>query len=188
MPDARYRTLEFELGIKDYAEYSVFVETRSRFREGARRWLILFSIGPAAVAIDLAFGVHPRLYEDAGGIVGLITLAVVIGGALVALSWLTRPAITRRTARRRFRDGTFDAYKKPQMVEISPQGVRFAGAAGESLTPWPSVVDIAAEGDVIYFFVTSLTAYIVPRRAFSNADDFDQFLRTARQYRASAPD
>jgi hypothetical protein len=184
LPDLR--TVEFALDVKDYAEYSVFVETRSRFRVRAVRRLVLFSVGPAAVAIDLAFGIHPKLYQQAGGMVGLIVVALFIGGALVLLSWLTRPTMTRFAARRRFRDGTFGAYTKPQKVEISAEGIRFTGAAGESLTPWSAVVDIAAEPNAIYFLVTSLSAYIVPRRAFSTVADFNGFLRSARQYRASA--
>ncbi len=99
---------------------------------------------------------------------------------------MTHPAMTRLAARRRFRDGTFDAYTRPQTVEVSADGVRFTGAAGESLTPWSSIVDIAVDRNTIYFFVTSLTAYIVPRSAFASADEFDEFLRNARELQASA--
>jgi hypothetical protein len=51
-----------------------------------------------------------------------------------------------------------------------------------------SVADIAADRNTIYFFVTSLTAYIVPRRAFATPDEFDEFLRKAREFHAPALD
>jgi YcxB-like protein len=185
LADVRHRTLEFALGVEDYAEFAVYGATHSRFRQRTARWLVLFSVGPVAVTVDLALGIHSRLYEDAGGIPGLIALSLFIGGALVALSWLTLPVTTRLAARRRFRDGTFDAYTKPQTVEISAEGIRSTGGAGDSLTPWTSIVDIAAGRNTIYFYVTSLSAFIVPRRAFADEDAYGEFLRFSREFRAS---
>jgi YcxB-like protein len=180
---SKLTTLEFNLSIDDYAEFSVYYTLHSRFGRKLGGWLLVSSIGPVAVLLSLALGIYPHLYEQAGGVLGLIFLAIVLSGMAVTLSWITRPFLTRFIARRRFRDGTFDAYAKPQTVEICAAGVKFSGSAGESLIPWPSIVEIGTTRQAIYFFVNSLNAYIVPRRAFSNEANYDEFVRCALGFR-----
>jgi hypothetical protein len=118
---------------------------------------------------------------DAGGVTGLFMLAMCIGALLVALSVFTDPVMLRLAARRRFRDGSFAAFTMPQTIEISTAGVRVAGGAGEGLTPWSSIVALASSEDAAYVFLNSLSAYIVPRRAFADATAFDAFLSRARE-------
>jgi YcxB-like protein len=180
MTDAPLATYEFALDADDYVAFAMFAATRSRFRRRVGRLMALFAIGPLAVALDLALGIHPDLYEEAGGIPGLIVLALAIGGFLIAFGWLTDPVRIRFEARRRFRDGSFAAFTKPQMIEISAEGMRFSGGASQGLTPWSAVVAIEEGTKAAYFFVNSLSAHIVPRRAFADVASFKHFLAHAR--------
>jgi hypothetical protein len=61
-------------------------------------------------------------------------------------------------------------------------GVKFSASAGGSLTPWPSIVEIGTTRQAIYFFVNSLNAYIVPRRAFSTETNYNEFVRCALEF------
>lgn len=185
MPGPPLHTREFALGVDDYVAFAGFAATRSRFRRRAGRRIALFAAGPLAVGLDLAVGFHPGLYDAAGGLPGLVALALAIGALLVALAALTDPLMIRLAARRRFRDGTFAAFTRPQTIDISTAGVRVAGGASEGLTPWTSIVDVAAGPDTVYLFVNSLSAYIVPRRAFADAAGFDTFLARARELYAA---
>jgi YcxB-like protein len=180
--DTLHSTLEFALSTNDYVELSVYHAMHPRFGRKIGGWLLISSIGPVAVVLCLTFGIYPHLYGDAGGVPGLILLAIVLSGISVTLSRLTRPFLTRLIARRRFRGGTFEADGKPQTVEISAAGVRFSGSAGESLTPWPSIVEIGVTRQAVYFFVNSLNAYIVPLHAFADAASYDGFARQAVEF------
>jgi hypothetical protein len=91
MTAAPLASYEFALDADDYVAFAMFAETRSRFRRRVGRQTVLFAIGPLAVALDLAIGVHPDLHQEAGGVPGLTLLALVIGGSLVALAWPTDP-------------------------------------------------------------------------------------------------
>ena len=174
-------TREFALGIDDYAAFALFAATRSRFRRRAARRIALFAVGPLAVALDLVSGFHPDLYHEAGGISGLVALALAIGVFLVALSWVTDPVVIRVAARRRFRDGSFEAFIKPQVIEISAAGMRFTGGASEGLTPWSTIVAIEESARAAYFFVNSLSAHIVPGRAFADSASFDRFVARSHE-------
>jgi hypothetical protein len=182
------RTGEFALTVTDYVSFTLFTANRSQFRRRTGRWLALFAVGPLAVAIDLAIGIHPELYLDAGGVTGLVILALCIGALLVALSVFTDPIMLRLAARRRFRDGSFAAFIMPQTIDISTAGVRFAGLAGEGLTPWSSIVAVASNEGAVYLFLNSLSAYIVKRRAFADSTAFDGFLSRARELHGAERD
>jgi hypothetical protein len=175
----------FTLSANDYADFAVFAWTQSRFHRGrylATR-LFMFSAGPVAIALDLATGVHPNLYADAGGIPGLVTLAIISGGVIGGLAWIVQPAIIRRSARRRFQDGSFAAYMKPQTVALSANGLHVKGGTGDSTISWAAVSEIASASDAIYFFISSMQAIIVPHRAFSDAQAQQNFVTTALSLR-----
>jgi hypothetical protein len=69
---SKLTTLEFNLSIDDYAEFSVYYTLHSRFGRKLGGWLLVSSIGPVAVLLSLALGIYPHLYEQAGGVLGLI--------------------------------------------------------------------------------------------------------------------
>jgi hypothetical protein len=71
------------------------------------------------------------------------------------------------------------------MIEISADGMRFTGGASQGLTPWSAIVAIEEGTKAAYFFVNSLSAHIVPRRACADVASFDHFL--APRARASRP-
>ena len=167
-------TNEFLLTPDDYADFAVFTWTRSRFHR--RRYLVtrlfMFSAGPVAVALDLAIGFHPNLYAEAGGVSGLIGVAILSGVLIGGLAWLVQPAILRRSARRRFGDGSFAAYMKPQIIAVAESGLHVHGGAGDSTIAWDAVLEIVSLPNAVYVFLSSTQAIIVPRRAF--ADDLAQ--------------
>jgi hypothetical protein len=179
------KTQEFALSASDYAEFALFTWTRSRFHR--RRFLatrlFMFSAGPVAVALDLATGFHPSLYADAGGVPGLIALAIISGGLIGGLAWSVQPALIRWSARRRFHDGSFAGYMKPQTVALSETGLHVQGGTGDSLITWDAVSEVASAGHAIYFFVSSMQAIIVPRRAFTDDRAEQNFVETALSFR-----
>jgi hypothetical protein len=181
----KLETNEFALSASDYGEFAVFAWTRSRFhRRGyLTTRLFMFSAGPVAVAADLAIGFHPNLYADAGGIPGLIGLAIISGGLIGGLAWLIQPAIMRWSARRRFHDGSFAAYTKPQTVALSEAGLHVQGGAGDSLITWDAVSEIASAAHAVYFFISSMQAVIIPHRAFADHRAEQNFLAAALSLR-----
>jgi hypothetical protein len=62
---SKLTTLEFNLSIDDYAEFSVYYTLHSRFGRKLGGWLLVSSIGPVAVLLSLALGIYPHLYAQA---------------------------------------------------------------------------------------------------------------------------
>jgi hypothetical protein len=67
-------------------------------------------------------------------------------------------------------------------LKISPEGISQSSADSAGITMWTAVEKIAVRKDHAFFYLTTLTAYILPRRAFAHDHDFTDFVETAQQY------
>ncbi|MCL4787363.1 MAG: YcxB family protein [Verrucomicrobia bacterium] len=57
---------------------------------------------------------------------------------------------------------------------------------GQTSTAWQAVERVANTGDHAFVYTSAMAAIIVPRRAFSSAAEFDQFVRAASDYNVKA--
>ena len=91
---------------------------------------------------------YPHLYGDAGG----------VPGANLQLS-SQRKSVTLSRRKRRLDAPSRDAALGAGLSKLmrsrrrsnSAAGVRFSGSAGESRTPWPSIVEIGVHGSRLFF-------------------------------------
>jgi hypothetical protein len=142
------------------------------------RWVVLGSFAVYAVSTLLARGSAGEPF------ISFDDLTMVIGVFII----LVLPYIPRILARRQFRSAEFAKIREPRRVEISAAGLRYTGGTGESLTLWPSILDIAVTPEAAYLFVLKNSAHIVPRHAFTDEASFDRFVDVARAYwRPAAP-
>jgi hypothetical protein len=79
-------------------------------------------------------------------------------------------------------DGLFGHHR----VEISPEHVTEFNPHGQTSSTWRAVEQVAATEDHAYIYINAMAALIVPRRAFASPAEFDEFVRTARNYHAAA--
>jgi len=73
-----------------------------------------------------------------------------------------------------------------QQLSISPEQLALKTSAFSTQTQWRLVHDIVVGSDHAFFYVTSPTAFVLPKRAFIDRQAFADFVERARGYRAAA--
>ena len=158
------------------------------------------------IALPIALLVLAFMFGTLGGIVVfciLLPLIVtaytptkgvgwgVIAGASVVVFvplflFVFQPWIVSRSVRRRLKERGNARILEPQMVEITPEGIRRSSDSSESFNLWKAVVRIANTDAHAFIYLTSTAAFVIPSRAFVDEASFLSFLDTARRYREEA--
>jgi hypothetical protein len=71
-------------------------------------------------------------------------------------------------------------------MKVSPEGLHLSSSSGESITRWHAVAWVIEHGAHAFFYLTEKQALIVPRRAFADERQFEDFVDTARGYHEAA--
>jgi hypothetical protein len=69
-------------------------------------------------------------------------------------------------------------------VTISPAGVTRSWPTGETRVDWSAVRQILDTRKDVYFFLSRIHAFAIPRRCFPSAAAADAFVQAAREWRA----
>jgi hypothetical protein len=70
----------------------------------------------------------------------------------------------------------------PQRLTIAPEGITIQRTLSTTTHQWPVVWKIESTEDHVFFFDTSTSAIIVPKRAFADKRHFEGFVALARVY------
>jgi YcxB-like protein len=105
---------------------------------------------------------------------------------LFGLLYIFRATIDYWWARWRFRSARFAGYLGPARIALSEEGLRWKGSAGELASPWSAIVNVTTTPVGLYLYYTSVSALIVPRRAFENDSAFRNFAEMAAALREAA--
>lgn len=181
--------VEFTMTENDYVAFCRYHATQSR--SGKRTvWRGRIILGLAAIAVATFAGMDPQLPPGWHGLPMLpITLVIaLIPAALIGFGYpfLLRSCVGWNT-RRRLRDATFHSVLQRQRLELSAEGLKWSGAAGESTTRWSAFSDVVEDAQAAYAYMTSVQAYIIPRRAFADGAAFERFVATIRRSCKTAP-
>lgn len=71
-------------------------------------------------------------------------------------------------------------------LSITPESITFTGKLITASALWEAVEQIAVTDDYAFFFTTRRTGFVLPARAFPDDEAFEEFVKTARQYRKAA--
>ena len=99
-----------------------------------------------------------------------IPLIIIIGFWAFVLRFLVKPLANN------------SLFSIPQTLGIKQEYLYWQQQGTRTTIQWTDIVDITDDTRSIYFFKSKNVAYIVPRRAFSNPNEADIFLRTATAY------
>jgi hypothetical protein len=114
------------------------------------------------------------------------TIAVLLAAlTFVAAPWVVRGS-SRRTTRALYSHGRNVGMLGPRTVRLDADGVHVEMDGGRESRYWWAVEDVTTSPDHVYIYVTSISAHIVPRRAFATRDDADRFYQEARRRHALA--
>jgi hypothetical protein len=70
----------------------------------------------------------------------------------------------------------------PQRIAITPEAVLVESRFASGRTVWRGVHQVGATATHVFIFMSTKTAFVVPRRAFVDEDSFEEFIETARHY------
>jgi hypothetical protein len=73
------------------------------------------------------------------------------------------------------------SFTLPTSFSIGSEGVRTESETGHSLVRWRGIKEVIAASDTFYLDLGGNAAIVIPKRAFSSADDAADFLSFARQ-------
>jgi hypothetical protein len=71
-------------------------------------------------------------------------------------------------------------------LEVRPDGLAVKTETTATLTIWEGIDRIAVSGTHAFFYRNDVATYILPRRAFADERDFDEFVESARSYLETA--
>ena len=111
-----------------------------------------------------------------------VALWVVVMVALLP-GWLRRQR--RRRLRRILKEGT-QAASGPEVLRIAPDTIVGANDLGASKVDWKAITEVHQTDTYLFLHLSSLTAIIIPARAFPDRETFDQFAQAARDFHARA--
>jgi hypothetical protein len=162
-----------------FFRYDLKLSPRARRQANIPSWVWLLLVGMA-----LTVGVLTRLMVP-----HMHSFDLFDGLMVVALVWLLIHVVfSHRLAVRRSLKAVRE---KPRFFEkktmtISPEGLSLSGPSGASITRWHAVVWVVEHGEHAFFYLTEREALILPKRAFADARQFEEFVDTARHYHAEA--
>ena len=174
-------SVEFELTEEDLLAFNRYHNAHSRTVKEIRRkaYLMLLLL---AVLLGLLILINPETWSFAGT-VGLAFILVV--AVLMALPSFRRGQVNRM-ARRLWAEGGNQALLERQTMSITAEGITKDSPNVRSLIRWPGVGKIVTTDAHAFFYFSALSAYVVPRRAFPDDADFENFVAAAREFHAAA--
>jgi hypothetical protein len=117
----------------------------------------------------------------------VVLIAPVILVVLVAV--LTPGAVRKsqmRHIRRMLKDEDQRKRLGPTRIRLQPEGVITTSPIGTSVLDWSAFSEITTTSDYVFLQLDSLSAIIVPRRAFNTEAGFEDFVAAARSFKESA--
>ena len=105
-----------------------------------------------------------------------LSLFFVFFGAWSMLNWLAGPLIAPR-----FRP-VLDVFRAPLTVSVSGDGVRLESAMMTQVIRWAAVGGVRETASHIFLLIDGMPAVVIPRRAFLDAAQQADFLRTVEAH------
>jgi len=116
-------------------------------------------------------------------------IPLIMGGPLfVLLNFVMWRWSLSRQIQKQLAEGENKGALGPRKIIISPNGLAEISELSQSTTHWEAVEKIVATDDCLYIYLSALSAAIVPKRFSPDATSFEEFGKTAKEYRAQAAD
>jgi hypothetical protein len=110
---------------------------------------------------------------DQSGITGLL-----IGGFLLATSCYARYVALPRRTRRLFRQQK--ALQRPYEMVWDADEIRRTSETGNTRIPWSDILKWREGNRMFLLYLSDVTFYIIPKRAFANETAIDEFRKLLR--------
>jgi vacuolar-type H+-ATPase subunit I/STV1 len=144
-------------------------------------WLVL-----VVVVFAVFFALHHL--QDIPILAGVINYVPAFAGGAITLLVLLQvyQRLWIEPAQRKINEAAMKRATGRFHVAITPESITFENAHRRDITKWSRFTEITANQDVILLFLDPYTIYFIPRNAFANEEEADQFLEQMRTYHRAA--
>lgn len=174
-------TVEFEQTLDDILALNYSVNRALAHKPPAWMWFFFGATGTLTLSLAVGLALTPDLADLA--FLPLVGAALsVLGLALVASlpwlnRWLVRRAVLKLTGQARNLNLT-----GLRRVTITPQFLVWASPVTQAISRWIGVEKVLVEDDCLFIFVSAMSAYVLPRRAFNSEQHFREYAALAEKY------
>jgi hypothetical protein len=166
--------VEYTLTPEDYAAH---MREPAQNPAGTPRWLRYVGIGGCFL---VAFLQGAALV--ARGVSWLVVAGVALFVAVLFFMFMRfiQPLVYKALIASAFRRARFPATSLS--LEVRPEGLAVATETTASLTTWEGIDRIVVTDSHAFFYLNWTAAHILPRRAFADEREFEEFVDSARSY------
>lgn len=188
-----FLTVEYDYTPDDFTAFNLYHHLQARPKRRSRLvpWDVENPFGSriywgaiGAFALSVAFlirtGENVRTPVFMVVWIGSICFALSLTGRLIikVLRW-AEPRLLRRYVAKALRAGRNQGVFGRQRVTLTPEGITEANELRQSTVRWPAVERVVRDRAHAYIYLSSMSAVVVPQRAFASAGEFEEFVRTA---------
>jgi hypothetical protein len=176
---------------RDFEDFAVFAALEGPFAGAVffrRLQILLLPVAACLLVLLVAFNLDLSVLggDALGNLSPWVRWTVLALAAAVAAIWIELPRVVRVWVRRSIALPQYDNLLQPVQLSLSDAGVTSDNASGAVVTPWQAVKAVSVVNAAIYAFIAPFQAIIIPRRAFSNAAAFNDFVAELSSYQAQA--
>jgi hypothetical protein len=163
--------VKFLFSLNQYNRYAAQLNPAKSGKGQNFLWIVVLVIVVGIFALPERLIEHRLIYAfAAGAMFGL-------NGAVFYLIWKSKRGEKQyRTDKRN--QWIFETSR----MTISPEGICVASQCKTITLRWSIIWHIGMTRTHAFFFETSTSAYVIPRRAFRENQQFEDFVRLAREY------
>jgi hypothetical protein len=182
--------IEFEITLDDLVAFNVYHNRHSK--PGKRNRLILSGFLTLAALASMSSILLPDpdspIVWNASSIT-LSLLPILFMAALfgLALSPGVRRWQTKRALKRLLSEGKSKRLVGARRLTLTSTGVTHRTAVTEAETKWSAVEKLVETDQHLFIYTSPVEAFIVPRRAFVDEAQYQEFAGTARRSQAGSP-
>ncbi len=92
----------------------------------------------------------------------------------------------RKRVRRFLEEGNNEGLLGPQELMLSPTSISVKDDETEAKSSWKNVKKVAVTEDYVFIYVTSVSAFIIPKRSFMAEISFDELGEMCQKYHKEA--
>jgi hypothetical protein len=175
--------VEYVLGMEEVLAFNLYVH---RHAPALRRRTWTARLTVPAICLG-AWVMLAGFVQEPGPVIVLgVFLGVIALAFFLAFPSRARHAVVRLVQRLYSETNSRGAFGRRRMT-ITPDTVTEAGELTVTTKKWAAVDKIVEDQRHVYFYVSALSAFILPKSAFPNEDAFRAFLETAERYHREAP-
>jgi hypothetical protein len=182
VPDNAEFVINFELTIDDVLAWNSYFHRHS---PTMRRFRGIVLIVFVTVCVLFAALVLPQLRTQV-----LFSVSLAVAMTLFAVMYLGFPGrvqwSTRRLIRGMYGEGRNLNIFGPRQITLTPEFLLYSGPLNQSVWRWQGIERVVRDGDVLFIQASTVSAIIVPRRAFVDEAEFSRFAVAATEYQARA--